>query len=174
MDTDKIAEEVDEVALQKIKEQRDKFMRRILSAKPTPVSLNRISGTLRLYVEREGVAPLVIQGQFDNKIENDVQPYVRDLRVTGEWTELEFAWIPPGVVGTIIIENRAGVGLTTNPTPEEEEKLKNKFLYLSTDKTDQWIIRPKRFFIAERNDIPKLWIRADTPPVKAIVSIIAR
>ena len=161
--------------LTELSEQRQQAMfNETLATRPIAISMNRLTVQMQVYHERQGNRPTVIGSNYDTPLENQLQPYIRDFMAGPDWTQLDYGWLPKGSAGLVIIENRAGIGLQRVPTAEQAKQIASQNLYLGTSQRREWIIRPKRFFFGELNDIEGLWIAAEEIPVPVVVSILAR
>lgn len=82
------------------------------------------------------------------------------LRAEEGWKGINLAWLTG--VSLIAIENRVGYGLRMNPTEEEREAMERRSLLVRVGQGDkaQWIVKPKRFIVAEPADVTQVFLRA--------------
>lgn len=148
----------------------------MLAVKPAGTAINRITAAVRIYHECQGFRPQTVEAISSKPLENLLQAYQRYLVIGPEWTEVEYGWLPVGTVGIIIIRNVTGEGLQTRPTPQQIKKISEQILLLGVDqKKEHFVVRPKGVpFVAEKDDIGELWLRASEDPVNIELTMIAR
>ncbi len=139
---------------------------------------DRVTAQVSITHESFGNDPIQQICVFSALLEGKEQCYIRRLVVGRKWVPLDLGWIDPKNVGMILLENRTGTGRAANPTVEEEKATESSILqigYRIGSKVDpQWIVRPKRFHVAESVDCSRIRVRAAKGEVKLTVCIIPK
>jgi hypothetical protein len=147
---------------------------------PTKHSLqnqDRITAQFAIHHERWGFNPTSVQVQLSTFLEHKKQPYVRWLDdLNFDWQELEYGWLKPEQVGSVVIENRTTLGQHVNPTDEERDLHKNKIIQVSFNGMEEVVEVPPGGmpFIANLCGNKKLWLRAVAFPINSCVTIFPR
>lgn len=90
---------------------------------------------------------------------DELQPYERNAKATGEWTPIDTGWLN-GQVGMLCIKNREGT-FTRIPTAEEKAECAKKVLELSYDKgAHSFIVLPGESFRGHPQSMEGLEIRS--------------
>jgi hypothetical protein len=122
--------------------------------------------------EHFGDKPVSFPLRLQSMLDHDYQPVERRMVVSAKDTQIDTQWIPPEHTGMLIIENRAGAGMLTTPTPEEQEFLKKQVVrVLVRGFPKGFRVRPGKVFIAEPEDIPSLVMIAADQPVNVNIYI---
>lgn len=102
---------------------------------PTPEK-DRITVQLAMHYQQFGEEPVSGSASFSYQIEQSEDPaYQRWHRASEKWKPLETGWVR--AVGYVLLENRAGKGLNTNPSPEQLEEFSKQVILVATDDPSQ-------------------------------------
>src|SRR5258708_7459683 len=113
---------------------------------------SRITAQLIIHHESCTNGPTEIRGSMQIVCESDEQPYIRHVKVGPSWAKLDTGWVAkPGVV---LLRNKTGVGLQTNPTQAERDLFKRQFLRVAIGPHPPgFIVRPGWVFHIEPEDV---------------------
>lgn len=135
---------------------------------------NRITTTETVTYEREDGEPFQITTKCSRPIEQDTQPYQREIKVTEEWKPIDLGWaLEWDKIGTISIQHLGEKTLQRNPTPEEKLENASRSLYvaLGSDSSPFLEIYPKDSFRSVVSDPRALRIRAKSGTIRCLLTI---
>lgn len=117
---------------------------------PTPVlqGKDRITVQMNVYHESFGNQPYQISTSYSASLETIEQPYHRRTVIGNEWTPLDLAHLSDNP-GLIVIENRTGAMLHTNPTLEERMIIDLAVLEIDLGGGPLLFVKPKRFQVLD-------------------------
>ena len=81
--------------------------------------------------QQPGKMPQGFSHPFCRSVKDGCQPWVRQLRIGEEWTQLDAGWVDNAAC--MILLNEEGTNLRVIPTPEEVEAMKKKVLEITYD-----------------------------------------
>ncbi len=113
------------------------------TAEQTKAVKSRITVIEHIYHQEFGESPTQVESRYSRDLDNDTQPYTRNLRVGEAWEPLDTGWIAEA--GLLIIQNNEGKFPFCNPTEEEREEAKKKILEVcyGFDSDTCWLTLPK-------------------------------
>lgn len=83
---------------------------------------DRATVTINVHHEHYGEMPQSASYTFSRFLDTQEQPYQRRAQAQQAWGLLDTGWLGEAV-GILCLENRAGLGLLTNPTDEEQDAI---------------------------------------------------
>lgn len=87
-----------------------------------PAGRPRITYSMSLHHQIPGEDAKTIKLNGDKPLDVEENPYERALTIKDEFVPLDFGWLSPDMVGSIVLYNITGRGRPTQPTPEEREQ----------------------------------------------------
>lgn len=145
----------------------------LIAREPKPN--NRLTTTETITYERQDGEPFQIATKCWRAIEQDTQPYQREIKVTEEWKPLDLGWANEwDKIGTISLQHLGEKILQRIPTPEEKLENASKSLYvtLGSDPSLYIEIPPKDSFRAILSDSRALRIRAKSGVIRVLLTIL--
>ena len=128
--------------------------------------MDRLTFTGHFTFEHFGDPPVAQDFRMQSALDETYQPLVRRMVVSAKETPIDTQWIPVDKSGLLILENRTGSGLLTNPTVEEWEDIKRQVVRVSYKGMKRgFLLRPGRIMVVEPEDVSELTISALDEPV---------
>lgn len=91
-----------------------------------PPEGSRLTLILTAHHSRNGSQPTTTDVRYGKTLTEDEDTYRRDIKVSEDWTNLDMGWI--GNPSFLILQNLAGEGLATIPTPEKRRDIDSKII----------------------------------------------
>lgn len=135
---------------------------------------NRMTTTETVTYEREDGDPFQVNTKCSRAIEQDTQPYQREIKVTDEWKPIDLGWaVEWDKIGTIHIEHLGEKTPQRNPTPEEKLESASRSLYVTLGSDSKAFLEyfPKDSFRAILSDPRALRIRAKSGSIRCLLTI---
>lgn len=130
---------------------------------------DRMTAALTIHHESLGENPVSVESRWWDLLETREQPYERRIVVTPEGVDMDFGHVQnPGMV---VIQNRTGQGLQTNPS--EEQKKDNRLQILIIE-PGGWIVRPGRAHVGDVSHCDKLRMRSLRGDLRITVVVFPR
>lgn len=148
----------------------------VLAVKPQGVAINRVTTSVRVYHECQNFRPHTVEAVSTRPLENLQQAVFRYYLVTNEWMKLNYDWLPPGIVGEIIIKNVEGGRTQARVSPEQAKLAAESIVLIGVrEPRRDFVVRPKGVpFIAEKYEVEELWLCAPNTPVNIEVTVLPR
>src|SRR3990167_1669524 len=136
---------------------------------------NRLTTTETVTYERENGESFQVATKCWRAIEQDTQPYQREIKITEEWKPIDLGWATEwDKIGTIVIQHLGEKLFQKIPTPEERLENASRSLYvaLGSDSISYLEYFPKDSFRAIVSDPRALRIRSKSGVVRAMLTIL--
>ena len=116
-----------------------------------------------VYYREPGEQPTMTELSHSRIIDGTGQVYERRLTATEEWQPLDCGWIEE--TSQLIIRNREGYFLQTNPTEEERKESDSKILEISFSpemENECWLVYPTESMRGVPKILAPLFIRSQS------------
>lgn len=166
--------EPDTLALPPSEEIRNAITRAELNALKEQRSRNRMTVVETITYEREDGEPFQVQTKVGRPIEQDTQPYQREIKIGEEWKPIDLGWATEwDKIGTISIKHLGEKPSQKVLTPEERAEIASKTLLVGLESLPTvWLeYFPLDSFRAILSDARGLRIRSSKGTIRLLLTI---
>lgn len=138
-------------------------------------SRNRMTTTEAVTYTRENGKPFQVVTKCERPIQQDTQPYQREIKVTEEWKPIDLGWAAEWEqgIGTVSIQHLGENLLQRIPTPEEKLENSSRIFYVKLEDVSKEYFEyyPRDSFRAILSDARALRIRSKSGTIRCLLTI---
>lgn len=98
--------------------------------------MHRLTVVSQIYHQSDTDEPIGIDSRFVLLLKSDEQAFVRRMKASTDWKDIDFGWLNDIPVSLISIENTSGKKLQTNPTEDEKRDIARRVIALGIMNTE--------------------------------------